>query len=105
MSVYIINNMVIRDREEYGKYERALLPAFLKYGGEVLALQDGPKAQEGTWPYTRTVLLRMPSEEKAHEWVESAEYQASPSTGAIRLRATLSCSPSFACQFRKADPE
>ena len=76
MSVYIINNMVIRDREEYAKYERAFLPIFLKYHGEVLALQDGPKAREGIWPYTRTVLLRMPSEEKVREWLESAEYQA-----------------------------
>lgn len=76
MSVYIINNMVIRDRDEYQKYERAFLPTFLPFGGEVLAVQDDPKPREGQWPYTRTVLLRMPSEEAARAWYESAAYQA-----------------------------
>jgi uncharacterized protein (DUF1330 family) len=76
MPVYIINNMVIRDRAEYRKYERAFLPTFVRFGGEVLAVQDDPQPREGTWPYTRTVLLRMPSREKALEWYESAEYQA-----------------------------
>ena len=76
MSVYIINNMVIRDRAEYRQYERAFLPGFLAFGGEVLAVQDDPKPREGEWPFTRTVLLRMPSAEAAQEWYESAEYQA-----------------------------
>ena len=76
MSVYIINNMVIRDRDEYRKYERAFLPTFLRFGGEVLSVQDEPKPREGAWPYSRTVLLRMPSEEQARAWYESAEYQA-----------------------------
>jgi uncharacterized protein (DUF1330 family) len=75
MSVYIINNMVIRDPEEYAKYARAFLPLFLKHGGEVLAVQDDPKPLEGSWAFSRTVLLRMPSAEKAREWYESDEYK------------------------------
>jgi len=76
MSVYIINNMVVHDSDEYRKYERAFLPTFLRYGGEVLAVQDDPQPREGQWPYTRTVLLRMPSEEQMRAWYESADYQA-----------------------------
>jgi len=76
MSVYIINNMVIRDRDEYRIYERAFLPTFLRYGGEVLVVQDDPRAHEGNWPYSRTIILRMPSREKALAWYESPEYQA-----------------------------
>src|SRR5258705_12726977 len=76
MSVYIINNMVVLDRDEYKKYERAFLPTFLRYGGEDLAVQDDPQPREGAWPYTRTVLLRMPSEEQAHAWYQSTAYQA-----------------------------
>jgi len=75
MAVYIINNMLIHDPEEYRIYERAFMPTFLPYGGEVLAVQDDPKPHEGTWPYSRTVLLRMPSEEQARAWYESPEYQ------------------------------
>lgn len=87
MSVYIINNMVIHDRAEYGKYVRAFLPVFLKYQGEVVALQDDPTALEGVWPYSRTVILRMPSAEKTREWYESAEYQA---IAAYRWKSTES---------------
>ncbi len=76
MPVYIINNLVIHDREEYKRYERAFLPTFLPYGGEVLAVQDDPQPREGTWPYSRTVLLKMPSEEKARAWIDSPAYQA-----------------------------
>ena len=76
MSVYIINNMVIRDRDEYRIYERAFLSTFLKHGGEVLVVHDDPRPLEGEWPYSRTVILRMPSEQKTRQWYESAEYQA-----------------------------
>jgi uncharacterized protein (DUF1330 family) len=76
MPVYIINNMVIRDRDEYRVYERAFLPTFLPYGGEVLAVQDDPRPHEGSWPYSRTIVLRMPSREKAIAWYESPEYQS-----------------------------
>jgi uncharacterized protein (DUF1330 family) len=76
VTVYIINNLIIHDRDEYKRYERAFLPTFLPYGGEVLAVQDDPQPREGTWPYSRTVLLRLPSEERARAWIESPEYQA-----------------------------
>jgi uncharacterized protein (DUF1330 family) len=104
MSVYIINNMVIHDREEYGKYVRAFLPIFLKYHGEVVALQDNPTALEGAWPYSRTVILRMPSAEKTREWYESPEYQA---IAAYRWKSTESnvvILPEFSGAARKADP-
>jgi len=75
-AVYIINNLVMRDRDEYRMYERAFLPTFLPYGGTVLAVQDDPQPREGSWPYSRTVLLRMPSEALTNAWRESAPYQA-----------------------------
>ncbi len=75
MSIYVINNMRIHDREAYDRYVRAFLPLFLKHGGEVLALQDDPQPLEGAWPFARTVILRMPSEEALRAWYESPEYQ------------------------------
>ncbi|MBK8725180.1 MAG: DUF1330 domain-containing protein [Holophagaceae bacterium] len=76
MSVYIINNMTIRDREAYDRYVRAFWPLFLQHGGEVLAVQDGPEPLEGAWPFSRTVILRMPSREALDAWYHSPEYQA-----------------------------
>jgi uncharacterized protein (DUF1330 family) len=31
---------------------------------------------EGSWPFTRTVILEFPSKELARAWYGSAEYQA-----------------------------
>lgn len=76
MAVYVINNMTIHDREGYDRYVRGFWPLFLKHGGEVLAVQDDPQPLEGTWPYARTVILRMPSDEALHAWYDSPEYQA-----------------------------
>ena len=76
MSVYIVNAMTIRDRAAYDRYVRAFWPLFTHHGGEVLAVQDDPKALEGAWPHTRTVILRMPSEEALRAWYDSPEYQS-----------------------------
>jgi uncharacterized protein (DUF1330 family) len=76
MTVYILNNMTIRDKNQYTTYVRAFMPIFLKYGGTVLALQDSPSAIEGSWNFDRTVLLSFPSREAADRWYNSDEYQA-----------------------------
>ncbi len=75
MSVYVVNNMTIRDRAAYDRYVRAFWPLFLQHGGEVLAVQDGPEPLEGAWPFSRTVILRMPSREALDAWYHSPEYQ------------------------------
>jgi uncharacterized protein (DUF1330 family) len=48
---------------------------FKNYNGEVVAVDDSPAVLEGTWPYTRTVVIRFPSQAEAMRWYESAEYQ------------------------------
>jgi uncharacterized protein (DUF1330 family) len=76
MPVYVLANLVIRDREEYGEYVRAFMPVFREFQGEVLSVQDSPQVIEGSWPYSRTVLLRLPSEEHLHAWYASPSYQS-----------------------------
>lgn len=76
MTVYILNNMTIHDKNEYKAYVRAFMPIFLKYGGTMLAVQDSPPAIEGSWAFDRTVLGSFPSREEADRWYNSAEYQA-----------------------------
>lgn len=75
MSVYVINNMTIHDRDAYRAYLRDFMPVFEQYGGKVLAAQDSPVALEGEWPYGRTILLSFPSRALAEQWAASAEYQ------------------------------
>ena len=85
MAVYIIAQLEINDREEYGKYEAGFFEIFSKYPGEFLVVSEDPVILEGDWPYTRTVVLRFPSAEDALNWYKSDEYQA---LAQRRLRAS-----------------
>jgi uncharacterized protein (DUF1330 family) len=76
MAVYVVNNMTIHDRAAYGEYVKGFVPLLPKFGGEVVALQDAPKALEGEWPFDRSVILRFPDRDTMRRFVESPEYQA-----------------------------
>ena len=76
MSVYMMAQIVIDDRETYAKYEAGFAEAFAGHQGKMLAVDEHPRTLEGTWPYTRTVLIEWPDEASAMAWYESDEYQA-----------------------------
>lgn len=76
MSVYIVAQITIHDRAEYGRYEEGFMPVWENFRGELLAVSEAPVIVEGQWPCTRTVLMRFPSEAEARRWYESPEYQA-----------------------------
>jgi len=73
---YIVAQIDIVDRETYAKYEAGFMEIFVKYDGTMLAVDEDPKLLEGSWPYTRTVLISFPSQEQAMDWYQSDEYQA-----------------------------
>lgn len=75
MSVYLVAQLNIHDRETYAKYGAAFMGIFNTYGGKLLSVEESPELLEGEWGYMRTVLLEFPSEELAHAWYGSAEYQ------------------------------
>ena len=58
MSVYLIAQINIHDRDRYGQYEAGFMEIFAQYGGEMLAVDESPTVLEGQWPHTRTVLIR-----------------------------------------------
>lgn len=76
MSFYLVGQIDIVDREGYSAYEAGFGEIFSRYQGSVLAVDEQPKLLEGSWPYTRTVLIQFPSEEDAMAWYQSDEYQA-----------------------------
>ena len=76
MSVYLVAQLNIHDRATYAKYGSAFMDIFTQYEGKLLSVEETPKVLEGEWGYVRTVLLEFPSEERAHAWYESKEYQA-----------------------------
>jgi uncharacterized protein (DUF1330 family) len=76
MAVYIIAQIEIHDGAEYERYQAGFLDVFARYKGELLVVSENPVVVEGEWPYTRTVLIRFPSQDEARRWYESPEYQA-----------------------------
>jgi uncharacterized protein (DUF1330 family) len=89
MSVYLVAQIRIDDRDGYDQYQAGFLPIFQKYRGELLAVDDAPRVIEGgspddreagrggerDWGFTRMVLLRFPDPEAAADWYGSPEYQ------------------------------
>lgn len=75
MSVYIIAQISIHDREEYRRYESGFMDVFAQFQGELLAVSESATVIEGQWPCTRTVLMRFPSAEEARRWYASPQYQ------------------------------
>ena len=75
MSVYLIADLEIHDRDEYGKYEAGFMEIFQQYGGRLLSVDEDQRVLEGDPPSTRTVLIEFPSGEEALRWYESPAYQ------------------------------
>ena len=76
MTVYLIGQISIHNREQYNKYDAAFMDVFNQFDGTILSVDEKPMKLEGEWSATRTVLLSFPSAEKAQAWFSSAEYQA-----------------------------
>ena len=76
MSIYFIANIRMKDKEAYQPYLKDVDQILAQYGGEYLAVEDGPRVMEGEWPYTRLALVRFPDEEALNRWYFSEEYQA-----------------------------
>ncbi len=76
MSHYLIATINIVDRETYSLYEAGFMDIFSQYNGKMLAVDEKPHLLEGSWTFTRTVLIEFPSEDDALAWYRSDEYQA-----------------------------
>jgi uncharacterized protein (DUF1330 family) len=74
---FVIVQIQINDRDAYHRYETAgHQEIFDKFSGKVVGLDENVEVVEGSWPFTRTVLIEFPSKELARAWYESDEYQA-----------------------------
>ncbi len=72
---YLIAQINIHDRNEYGRYEAGFVEIFSQYHPKMLAVDEAPESLEGEWSYTRTVLIEFPTDEDAMAWYQSPEYQ------------------------------
>ena len=74
MAGYVIAQINLKNKEGYKEYVYKV-PAIIKnFGGEYLVKAGEFKSIEGKWDFTRNVVIKFPSYEKALEWYNSDEY-------------------------------
>ncbi len=74
---FVVVQIAIDDRDRYHQYETANhLEIFDKFGGKVVGIDDDVDVVEGSWPFSRTVLVEFSSKQQARAWYESGDYQA-----------------------------
>jgi uncharacterized protein (DUF1330 family) len=76
MSVYVVAQSRIDDREKLTEYVGKALPTIQAGGGRVIAFDETPEVVEGEIAHPRTVLLEFPSHEVFRAWYDSEGYQA-----------------------------
>lgn len=77
VKVFVIVQIVINDRGGYEQYGLAgHQEIFDKFSARMVGLDEDVEVVEGSWPFTRTVILEFPSKDLARAWYESDEYQA-----------------------------
>jgi uncharacterized protein (DUF1330 family) len=79
---FVLVQIDIHDWDGYGQYGSAAhLEIFDKFSGKLVGADDAVEVVEGSWPFTRTVVIEFPTKALARAWYESNEYQA-----VVRLR-------------------
>ncbi len=74
MSVYVIAQISITDRDAYNKYQARFLDVFKKFNGKLLAADENPQIIEGVWNYEKVILMEFPDEQAFRDWAFSPEY-------------------------------
>jgi uncharacterized protein (DUF1330 family) len=72
---YFVAQIKINNPHEYEKYLDKFDDIFSKYKGEYLAIDESPTVLEGSWDYTKSVLVKFDSKQDFEDWYFSDEYQ------------------------------
>ena len=75
MSGYLIGTIDVKNPEAYKEYLAKVTDIVKKFGGEYLVRAGEYTVMEGKWDYSRNVVIKFPSYEKALEWYNSEEYK------------------------------
>lgn len=74
MSVYIVVQLKIHNREVYARYTSRFMAVFEKYQGTLLSNDEDPRVLEGDWDGNKLVLMSFPTKEAFRDWATSPEY-------------------------------
>ena len=76
MTVYLISNVTVHDREQFRNYQRPGRAAVMQYGGRFLAEGAAPESLEGDWAPKRMAIVAFEDADSARRFYNSPEYQA-----------------------------
>jgi len=74
MSVYIVVQLKMKNRERYNQYQSKFMEVFKKYNGKLLAADENPEVVEGEWDLNKVVIMEFPDKESYLAWGTSSEY-------------------------------
>ncbi|MGB8490379.1 MAG: DUF1330 domain-containing protein [Bacteroidales bacterium] len=75
MAYYFAAQIKVNDPAGYDKYLDHFDEIFSKYKGEYIAIDESPVILEGTWDYTKSVIIKFNSKKEFEDWYYSDEYQ------------------------------
>lgn len=76
MSVYVVAQLRIENRDQLDKYVEKVIPSLKVGGGKIIAFDETPEVIEGTADYPRTVIIQFESTETFRTWYDSDDYQS-----------------------------
>jgi uncharacterized protein (DUF1330 family) len=74
MTVYVIVQLKMIDREAYDRYQARFFDVFRKFGGRLLSADEHPAVLEGRWDRDKLVLMSFPDEAAFAAWANSPDY-------------------------------
>jgi uncharacterized protein (DUF1330 family) len=74
MSVHVIIDIKIIDRDMYMEYVSQVPPIVKKFGGRYIARGENITTLSGTWHPERMIILEFDNAEQVHDWFTSPEY-------------------------------
>jgi uncharacterized protein (DUF1330 family) len=75
MSVYMIIDSKVKDKDKYRQYIEQVSPIVTRFGGRYHVRGESIRAF-GTWKPERIVVIEFPSESHVQDWLTSTEYEA-----------------------------
>lgn len=75
MTVYVISQITITERESYERYADKFMDVFNQFDGKMLSADFNPTVLMGEWNANRLVLIEFPSKKSALAWMMSDAYQ------------------------------
>ena len=76
MSVYVVAQGKVENREQLDRYVEKAIPTISAHGGRIVAFDEQPAVIEGSVEFPRTVIVEFETHEAFRAWYDSADYQA-----------------------------